>query len=238
MRNALGRLIRSVGLNVKTFASARDYLDYDHPDPPACLVLDVLMPGLDGLELQEMLVAAGSQTPRFIRRAHRSDKEVYVWTVAETGVLPATAALALALVIGACASSGGRDTTGGGSPPDPSQAPPIGSWTLESFAAAEWAEAPLPGIAFSLEIVKGGRVAGSSGCNRFTGRYEAGRTGSLSFGTLASTRMACPEPVMGQERRYLSALDHTTGFGLAGGKLRLTDEEGNILLVFVRGTRR
>ncbi len=70
VRNALGRLIRSVGLNVQTFASARDYLDYDHPHPPACLVLDVLMPGLDGLELQEMLVAAGSQTPIVFITAH------------------------------------------------------------------------------------------------------------------------------------------------------------------------
>ncbi len=59
VRNGLKRLIRSVGLEVETFASAQEFLDHDHPDRPSCLVLDVRMPGLSGLDLQEELAAQG-----------------------------------------------------------------------------------------------------------------------------------------------------------------------------------
>ena len=52
VRNGLKRLIRSVGLEVETFASAQEFLDHDHPDRPSCLVLDVRMPGLSGLDLR------------------------------------------------------------------------------------------------------------------------------------------------------------------------------------------
>ncbi|MBL8350216.1 MAG: response regulator transcription factor [Burkholderiaceae bacterium] len=55
VREALSSLIRSVGLQVQTFASAQAFLDFDRPDAPACLVLDVRMPGLNGLELQREL---------------------------------------------------------------------------------------------------------------------------------------------------------------------------------------
>jgi RNA polymerase sigma factor (sigma-70 family) len=63
MRKALERLCRSAGLNVRTFASAREFLDRAAPDGPACLVLDVRMPGLSGLDLQTELTARNIQTP-------------------------------------------------------------------------------------------------------------------------------------------------------------------------------
>ena len=55
MREALSRLFRSVGMRTQIFASAEDFLRFERPDAPACLVLDVRLPGLSGLELQREL---------------------------------------------------------------------------------------------------------------------------------------------------------------------------------------
>ncbi|MGH7992924.1 MAG: response regulator transcription factor [Limisphaerales bacterium] len=70
VRDALGSLIRSVGLHVEMFASAKEFLDRKKPDGPACLVLDVRLPGLSGLELQRQLAAANDQTPIIFITAH------------------------------------------------------------------------------------------------------------------------------------------------------------------------
>jgi len=63
IRDALQSLIRSVGLRVQTFGSAQEFLDRQLPDAPACLVLDVRLPGLSGLDLQRDLAEAGIQLP-------------------------------------------------------------------------------------------------------------------------------------------------------------------------------
>lgn len=55
IRRSLTRLLRSAGLPNTTFASADAFLEYPAHDGPSCLVLDVRMPGLDGLELQQTL---------------------------------------------------------------------------------------------------------------------------------------------------------------------------------------
>lgn len=55
VRKALSRLIKSVDLKVETFSSANDFLKRDPYDGPACLVLDIRMPGLSGLDLQAEL---------------------------------------------------------------------------------------------------------------------------------------------------------------------------------------
>ncbi len=55
VRKALERLLRSVGYGAKAFASALEFMDFNHPDVPGCLVLDIKMPELGGLELQEEL---------------------------------------------------------------------------------------------------------------------------------------------------------------------------------------
>jgi FixJ family two-component response regulator len=59
VRSAARRLIKSYGFPVETFASADDFLASGRLSETACLVLDVQMPGLNGLELQSRLVAAG-----------------------------------------------------------------------------------------------------------------------------------------------------------------------------------
>ena len=70
MREALRSLIRSVGLRVETFASARAFLTSQRPDAPACLVLDVRLPGLSGLDLQRELSAAAIHLPIIFITGH------------------------------------------------------------------------------------------------------------------------------------------------------------------------
>ena len=60
---SLSRLLRSVGLEVATFSSPHDFLEQYDPHAPGCLVLDMEMPGLNGLELQETLNTKGSAIP-------------------------------------------------------------------------------------------------------------------------------------------------------------------------------
>ncbi|WP_080686170.1 response regulator transcription factor [Rhizobium leguminosarum] len=63
VRESLELLVRSVGWTPLSFSSAQDYLSHLPPQLPSCLVLDVNMPGLDGLDLQEALTSEGSRVP-------------------------------------------------------------------------------------------------------------------------------------------------------------------------------
>ena len=63
IRAAMRSLFASVGLRVETFATAQDFLGSRRPDAPACLVLDVRLPGLSGLDLQHELIQAGIPIP-------------------------------------------------------------------------------------------------------------------------------------------------------------------------------
>ncbi len=66
----LSRLLRSSGLNVVTFSSPQEFLEQHDPCTPGCLVLDVAMPGLNGLELQEALKNRGSMIPIIFLTGH------------------------------------------------------------------------------------------------------------------------------------------------------------------------
>jgi DNA-binding NtrC family response regulator len=70
VREALGSLIRSVGLGVETFASAQEFLARPRADVPSCLVLDVQLPGLSGLDLQQELAKADVQIPIIFITGH------------------------------------------------------------------------------------------------------------------------------------------------------------------------
>ena len=70
VRDALKSLIRSVGLRVELFGSAREFLQRGRPDVPSCLVLDVRLPGIGGLDLQRQLADANVQTPIIFITAH------------------------------------------------------------------------------------------------------------------------------------------------------------------------
>ena len=60
---SLSRLMRSARLAASTFSSPQEFLDRHDPQVPGCLILDVAMPGLDGLQLQQALIAKGSEIP-------------------------------------------------------------------------------------------------------------------------------------------------------------------------------
>ena len=70
IREALRSLIRSVGLGVETFASAQEFLQNPRRDGPACLILDVRMPGLSGLDLQRDLAESNIQIPIIFITGH------------------------------------------------------------------------------------------------------------------------------------------------------------------------
>jgi FixJ family two-component response regulator len=63
MRNATRRLVKSLGLNADTFASAEEFLESDRVNDTACVITDMQMPGLSGAELQRLLIAQGVNTP-------------------------------------------------------------------------------------------------------------------------------------------------------------------------------
>ena len=63
VRRALARLLHSAGYQTETFASAEGFLAQSRFDAPGCIILDVRMPGLNGLELQQALAAADRQLP-------------------------------------------------------------------------------------------------------------------------------------------------------------------------------
>ena len=70
VRKSTERLVKSAGLRVTTFASAFDFLNSARPDCPACLVLDVRLPGLSGLDLQRELADRGVRIPIIFITGH------------------------------------------------------------------------------------------------------------------------------------------------------------------------
>jgi FixJ family two-component response regulator len=70
VREALTDLLASVGLLVEAFKSAREFLEYKRPDAPACLVLDVRLPDLSGLDLQRELIRTEAPIPIIFITGH------------------------------------------------------------------------------------------------------------------------------------------------------------------------
>ncbi len=70
VRKSLARLLRSAGLPVETFASAGEFIARHQADVPGCLVLDVTMPGISGLELQQWLARSNAPLPIIFITGH------------------------------------------------------------------------------------------------------------------------------------------------------------------------
>jgi FixJ family two-component response regulator len=70
IRNALRSLIRSVGLQVELFGSAQEFLQRKLPDAPGCLVLDIRLPGISGLDFQRKLIEANLPIPIIFITGH------------------------------------------------------------------------------------------------------------------------------------------------------------------------
>ena len=73
LRISLYNLIRSVGFGVQGFPSAEAFLNSNQPGDTACLILDVRMPGMSGLDLQRQLVADNSRIPIIFITSHADD---------------------------------------------------------------------------------------------------------------------------------------------------------------------
>ena len=74
LRNSLDNLIRSVGFRAQGFSSAEAFLRSNHMHETACLILDIRMAGMNGLELQRQIVAANSQIPIIFITSHVDDE--------------------------------------------------------------------------------------------------------------------------------------------------------------------
>jgi FixJ family two-component response regulator len=70
VRRAIKRLVESVGLHVELFASAREFLSHRLPDVTSCLVTDIRLPGISGLDLQRALLQANNDIPIIFVTAH------------------------------------------------------------------------------------------------------------------------------------------------------------------------
>jgi FixJ family two-component response regulator len=70
LRDSIGQLLRSLGIDTQLFASVSDFLKSDNPEGPACLVLDVRLPGRSGLEFQRDLTAANRNLPIIFVTGH------------------------------------------------------------------------------------------------------------------------------------------------------------------------
>jgi FixJ family two-component response regulator len=70
MRAAMQRLLRTVGLHSESFATPQDFLRHKLPDNPSCLLLDVRLPGMSGLEVQHKLIEAGARIPIIFITSH------------------------------------------------------------------------------------------------------------------------------------------------------------------------
>ncbi len=73
LRSSLGNLLRSVGLRVQEFASANAFLGWHDVRETACLILDVRMPGMNGLELQRHIAGANWRLPIVFITSHADD---------------------------------------------------------------------------------------------------------------------------------------------------------------------
>ena len=87
VRESLESLIKSVGLEVTVFASAEEFLSSSHPREADCLILDLRLPGMTGIELHRHLLARGRHVPATFITAHASDdrarsEAASAWTVA------------------------------------------------------------------------------------------------------------------------------------------------------------
>ncbi|HWL74619.1 MAG TPA: response regulator transcription factor [Burkholderiaceae bacterium] len=70
IREALGDLFNSIGLRTQLFGTAAELLKYEFPDAPSCLVLDIRLPGLSGLDIQSQLAQANIHIPVIIMTGH------------------------------------------------------------------------------------------------------------------------------------------------------------------------
>ncbi len=107
-----------------------------------------------------------------------------------------------------------------------------GTLSIETLAGTEWTLVELDGNTLPEGVrpptatFVGKRIAGFGGCNRYTGEVRETAAGSISIGTLAGTRMACPDAEMSLEDRFLKRLSAVERYTFLGGRLALVSRDG------------
>lgn len=116
------------------------------------------------------------------------------------------------LALGACASPG--DMRLG-----------TGEWQAVSVNGAPLAAGSQPTLRLA-----DGRASGSAGCNSYFASYQTGAREALRFSGVGSTRMACAEPLMDQERRFLNILENASGYSFyRDGDLAIIAADGRVI---------
>lgn len=107
-----------------------------------------------------------------------------------------------------------------------------GTWALTEFDAADIDADPTVASVITLD---GGKVTGNGGVNTITGTYDAQEDGKISFGALATTKMAGPENAAAQEKRFLAELEKVENFEYdkEDKELDLKDGKDKTLLTLV-----
>jgi len=105
------------------------------------------------------------------------------------------------------------------------------TWVLESYGDPNNLNTILEDIDITVEFKSAeGKIGGSAGCNSYFAGYEINKNELTIIPPIGSTMMACPEPVMEQERKYLEAIEAAESYEIEGGKLRI--QCGEQLLIF------
>jgi heat shock protein HslJ len=122
------------------------------------------------------------------------------------------------LILAACTSSGSQQA---------------GDLTGKVWALTElMGKPPVSGTGISAQFTTDGKVAGSAGCNQYSGTYTVSGS-NITFTTpMASTMMMCEQAVMDQESAYLKALGEAKTFAIKGDQLTLSGGDGTQLAVY------
>ena len=139
-----------------------------------------------------------------------------------TGVRLIALLLPLAVLLSAC----------GGDEPSGPEALEGRSWVLTQFVAED-GSTQIVDVGVDAEF-DGSTISGVSGCNQYNATYEASGN-EISFGPIAGTQMACPEPQMSVETRYLQLLESAATFEVEGRAMSMADGEGTPVLQFSQG---
>jgi heat shock protein HslJ len=97
-------------------------------------------------------------------------------------------------------------------------------------------ESVLLDTTITAEFKDDGTLNGSNGCNRYNTTYTVDRDNIQINSPMASTMMACPDPIMAQEGVYMAAMDAARTFEISGEELTLFDESGDVLVTYVAGS--
>jgi heat shock protein HslJ len=108
-----------------------------------------------------------------------------------------------------------------------------GSLTGQVWGLAELNGKQLvPGTVITAVFSSDGKVAGSSGCNQYSGNYTVSGSSITFSGYMVATMMACPQPVMDQETAYLKVLGGAKSYQVSGDQMTLKDTSNTVVATF------